>query len=192
MSASVALLAWGVDWLQHLDQLLPIIVVVAIGLLTLVKRGVEILLKRRAERARTQPPDSAAGRAAPEPLPTVFEEMRRYFEMIEGRPATTTEGAPPAAPPAPPRRRPARIPLPMPSSPAEATRFLETAHAPAPGALPLSAQEELRSLPASRRTQALRRLRPIRGLPRVRLGNDRMSLRAAFLWREILGRPRGA
>jgi hypothetical protein len=106
----------GTDWFRHLDSLLPIILVVLVGLLTLVKRGVEIILKRRAEARRSAPPSptARAGTSRPQAEPseaTVFEEMRRYFEILEGRqpgqkpPATPSKPRPASTrPPAAPRR----------------------------------------------------------------------------------------
>jgi len=227
----------GPDWFRHLDSLLPILLVVLVGLLTLIKRGVEIVLKKRSESPRPPLPRTAAPPRTrpPEPRPaeprppeaTVFEEMRRYFEILEGRQQGTKPAAPPSGrpsasrPPAAPRR--SITPPGVPGAP----------RAPAPPAArrpSLLSTEELFSLPsgsesvdaAADRVEAISSetlragLRPKfrglgggisvshaelargsgpaksrrRGLDRVALRRDRKSVRAAFLWREILSEPR--
>ena len=198
------LLAEGGDWFRHLDNLLPIILVVLVGVLTLVKRGVEIVMKKKAAAASTRR-EERGEKEPPGPQKTVFEEMRKYFEILEGKPTAQkpsesagTEGeerAPAGTPdyrfgpaPAPSLGQPGLDPM---LDPATST-FHELDHRPThvdPHGDPRLVNFEIYTRKPLSRPQIGRSAQRT-GLPRIRLTRSPRQLRAAILWSEILGKPR--
>jgi len=218
----------GTDWFRHLDSLLPIILVVLVGLLTLVKRAVEVILNKRRQSRRQHDPSTFEGRRTvhPEtqkPEVTVLEEMRRYFEILEGRQSAQKPDVPPAARPpahplpaqprrsiAPPLSPPREVPAAGPARPPTTNELFslpsgaelisdaaDRVEAISSKALRKGLRPKFRSLGAgisvshaelARGSGPAQRRR--RALDRIALRRDRGSLRAAFLWREILGKPR--
>jgi hypothetical protein len=221
--------AEGTDWFRHLDSLLPIILVVLVGLLTLIKRAVEAMLKKRNESRRVHGPPTREPRHSvhPEtqkPEATVFEEMRRYFEILEGRQPKQKPDAPPAtrptahSPPAQPRRpiapplvsEPRTIPaagparrlttdelFSLPSGAESITDAADLVESISSETLRAGLRKKFRGLGAGvsvSHAELARGSGPAksrrRTLDQVAIRRDRSSVRAAFLWSEILGKPR--
>lgn len=209
---------FAAEWTEYIrGDLVWILVVVLIGVLTLLKRGLEMMFggargKTRAAPGRKpgqapQPAQAPTPRQAPPASPpprTVFEEMKRYFEILEGRPAKPGGPSSPIRPttaPAPSRAEPEpeveldrafRLPPGGRRVEAVAAEVMTT-----PGALAgrLSARFEALDSNISISHAELARgsaaaLSRQRQLARVRLARDSRNLRVAVLWSEILGRPR--
>ena len=85
-------------------DLIWIVFVVILGVLTLIKRGLEALFgaggRGKAPAPGRRPGEAPAERPGGRPTdessdqPTVFEEMKRYFEILEGKQPTTTKRKP--------------------------------------------------------------------------------------------------
>ncbi len=219
--SDLLMFAAGSSWLEHLDRLFPIILVVAIGLLTLLKRFFEKAFKgetrpppsrRRSSRPRTGPGKGPGKdmqkeivKTAPEPPePSVFEEMKKYFELIEGKPQPKApeipawEAKPSPLPPVlapPPPEVPVGIPV-MITDPSDLVADLDDDIQVTPEELGQGVIPESRRL-RDAMTVTTRELRRGSGpsssrkrkLDRVQLGRGNNRLREAFLWHEILGNP---
>lgn len=200
-------------------DLLWLVLVVGLGILTLIKRGLEMVFGAR--RGKAPPPGRRPGQAPGETKPaeqaTVFEEMKRYFEILEGKAAK-------------PSRRPAResAPTPLPSglappppTPTPALRrgtppaevdLDEAFHLPHGGRRVEAVADQVMTTAGSLAAGLSSKFTALdsnisishgelaRGsdaalsrqqtLGRVRLNRGRKDLRAAILWSEVLGKPR--
>lgn len=203
----------GASWLEYLDNLLPIILVVAIGLLTLLKRFFEKTFRgeTRPSSSRKRGSRPRKDKVEPPPEPSVFEEMKKYFELIEGKPAPKTPPGEPGMSPlteglAPP---PPQVMADVPPSPAARNR--SPVEISDPFDLVADRDDDILVTPeelgrgVSPDTMRLREAMTVSGLElrrgsgpsfsrkrsldRVRLGRGRNRLREAFLWHEILGNP---
>lgn len=210
----LAAFAQSPSWIELLNQLLPVLLVVIVGVLTIVKRVIErYVLKRHAA-----PADDDAGEDATDTetadeaqTPSMMDEIKRYIDVIEGRPTSgpPTEDAPPqptptapvadaaspAPPPPPPRPtrepRPARIrrrrlAAPLVDQPLDLTvshRDLSFDATALRQAIEFTHSELLEGSAVIGRRR--------RGLPPVGVRRSPRAIREAMLWREILATPPG-